>query len=377
MATYRIKSPDGAEWDIGAPDGATEDAVMRYAQAQWKAKSKKPDYQPVNPTDEMSFGEKALAGAGKAFVDVGRGIGQITGQIPQAEIDEAKRLDAPLMDTGAGMAGNIGANMLTALVPGGNSVKGAAVIGAGLSALQPTATGEDRMENAAIGGALGAGGAVAGKLIGKAKDAAGARVAALAEKVKAKAAADAAAETASARSAAGRAAQDTYKQMEHLRELKATGNLTPEQSKAFKELSAELAQKAQEKLMPSVALKKETAELYKEAIETEAERAAKLAADRLSGTEAKNQAMARLKRYGPAVVGGLVGNALFPGMGAVGGAATGLVLRPAIHSMRRLAQNPAVQYQMLGPLANSGLLGDLADPRLLGLLGPSIYAAQE
>ena len=52
-------------------------------------------------------------------------------------------------------------------------------------------------------------------------------------------------------------------------------------------------------------------------------------------------------------------------------------MRPAIHSMRRLAQNPAVQYQMLGPLANSGLLGDLADPRLLGLLGPSIYAAQE
>lgn len=379
MATYRLTSPDGEAFEVTAPDGATEDAVLRYAQAVWKAKPKSLSApKKADPTEDMSTGERVLAGAGKAFVDIGRGIGQMTGLVSQAEIDEAKRLDAPLMDTGAGMAGNIGANMLTALVPGGNTVKGAALVGGALSALQPTATGESRARNAFVGAGLGAGGALAAKGIGKGLDAAKGRMASLSAKVEARAAADAAAETASARSAAGRAAQDAYKQLEHLRELDAVGALTPEQSQLFKELSEELAKKAQEKLVPAAAMKKETAKLYREAIETETERAVKLAADRLSGKEAKGQAMARLKRYGPAAVGGVIGNALFPGMGAVGGAATGLVLRPAIHSMRRLAQNPAVQYQMLSPIAGSGLLGDLAEnPRLLGLLAPSIYAAQE
>ena len=346
----------------------------------WAKYSKKADTvsDKPDPTDGMDWFDKARAGAGKAFVDVGRGIGQMVGAVPQSAIDEAKRLDAPLMDTGAGMVGNVGANMLTALVPGGNAVKGAALVGAGLSALQPTATGESRLQNAATGGALGALGAGAAKLIGKGKDAASNRVAALADKVRAKAAADAAAETASARSLAGRTAQDAYKQLEHLRELNAVGALTPEQSALFKELSDELAKKAQEKLIPSAAMKKEAAQAYAEAMATEEARAAALAAERLSGKEAKNQAMARLKRYGPAAVGGMVGNAIFPGLGgAVGGAATGLVLRPAIHSIRRLAQNPAVQYQALRPIAGSGLLGDLSDPRWLGLLAPSIYAAQE
>lgn len=336
------------------------------------------DASAISPVEDMSFAGKALAGAGKAFVDVGRGAGQMLGLVDQASVDEAKRLDAPLMDTGAGLAGNIGANLLTALIPGGNTVKGAGMIGAGLAALQPTATDESRVNNTLIGGGLGIAGAGAAKLIGKTKAAANSRVEAIAEKVKAKAAADAASETASARSAAGNAAQNAYRQLEHLRELNALRGLTPEEAKIAKELADELAKKAQEKLIPAAALKKSTAQAFQDAVATEQERAAALALERLSGSEAKNQALARLKRYGPAAVGGAIGNAIFPGLGgAVGGAATGLVLRPAIHSMRRLAQNPAVQYQALRPIANSGLLGDLADPRWLGLLAPSIYAAQE
>ena len=379
MATYRLTSPDGENFEVTAPEGATEEAVLRYAQAMWKAKPKTlAAPKKADPTEDMSMGEQALAGAGKAFVDLGRGIGQMTGLVSQSEIDEAKRLDAPLMNTGAGMAGNIGANMLTALVPGGNTVKGAALVGGALSALQPTATGESRAQNAVVGAGLGAGGALAAKGIGKGLDAAKGRMANLSARVEAKAAADAAAETASARSAAGRAAQDAYKQLEHLRELDAVGALTPEQSQLFKELSEELAKKAQEKLVPAAAMKKETAKLYREAIETETERAVRLAADRLSGKEAKNQVMARVKRYGPAAIGGALGGAVFGGAGAVAGVPIGLYLRPAIQATMRMAKNPAVQYQMLRPIAGSGLLGDLAEnPRLLGLLAPSIYAAQE
>lgn len=327
--------------------------------------------------DDMSGTDKFLAGAGKAFVDVGRGAGQMLGLVDQASADEAKRLDAPLMDSGAGMAGNIGGNLMTAFIPGGNTVKGATLVGAGLAALQPTATGEDRWENALKGGAFGLAGAGAAKAIGAGRGAASTKMEALAERVKAKAAADAEAATLSARSAAGNAAQNAYRQLEHLRELNALRGLTPEEMKIAKELTEELAAKAQEKLVPAAAMKKAAAQAYQDAVASESDRAAALVAERLSGTEAKSQAMARLKRYGPGVAGGIVGSMIAPGLGTVGGAAAGLVLRPTFHSMRRLAQNPAVQYQTLGRIAGSGLLEDLSDPRYLGLLGPSIYAAQQ
>lgn len=377
MATFRVTAPDGSQWDVNAPDGASDDAVMRYAKAQWANKSKNPDYKPISAVDDMSMGERALAGVGKAFVDVGRGAGQMLGLVSQKEIDEAKKIDAPLMDTGWGMTGNIGANMLTALIPGGNTVKGAALVGAGLSALQPTATGESRLENTLTGGALGAGGALAAKGIGKGLETAKGRMANLAAKVEAKAAADAAAETASARSYAGNAAQNAYKQMQVLASKAEHGALSPDEAAVWKSLQEEYLRKAQEKLIPAATAKEVSAKAFKEAIDTEADRAAALAAERLSGKEAKNQVMARLKRYGPAAIGGALGGAAFGGVGAVAGVPIGLYLRPALQATMRMAKNPAVQYNMLKPIASSGLLGDLADPRILGLLGPSIYAAQE
>jgi hypothetical protein len=299
------------------------------------------------------------------------------GLASQNEVDDTKKRDAQLMDTGAGMAGNIGANLLTALIPGGNTVKGAALIGGGLSALQPTATGESRLQNAATGAGLGAGGAVAGKMIGKGLEAAKGRMATLAAKVEAKAAADAAAETASARSYAGNAAQNAYKQMQVLASKAEQGALSPDEATVWKSLQEEYLQKAQEKIIPAAAAKEAAAKAFKEAIDTEAERTAALSAERLSGKEAKKQVMARLKRYGPAAIGGALGGAAFGGAGAVAGIPIGLYLRPALQATMRMTKNPAVQYQMLRPIANSGLLGDLADPRLMGLLGPSIYAAQE
>lgn len=343
--------------------------------AKYAAQEKKPD-----PTEGMSWGENALAGAGKAFVDVGRGVGQMLGLVDQSSVDDAKRLDAALLDTGimgGGLAGNIGANMLTALIPGGNTVKGAALVGAGLSALQPTATGESRINNTLIGGGLGAGGALAAKGIGKGLEAAKGRMSTLTAKVEAKAAADAAAETASARSYAGNAAQNAYKQMQVLAAKAEQGALSPDEAAVWKSLQEEYLRKAQEKLIPAATAKEISAKAFKEAIDTEADRAAALAADRLSGKEAKSQVMARLKRYGPAAIGGALGGAAFGGAGAVAGVPIGLYLRPALHATARMMKNPAVQYQALRPIAGSGLLDDLSDPRILGLLGPSIYAAQQ
>jgi len=157
--------------------------------------------QPVeslDPTEDMTGSEKFWAGMGKAFVDTGRGVRQLASHIGigdkeaiQREIDAAKELDAPLMNTGAGMAGNIGGHVVMTLAPGKlltaggkalslpavvragealnniRTVKGAAAFGAGYNAIQPVASDESRPVNATLGAAGGAGGQVLGKTIGR------------------------------------------------------------------------------------------------------------------------------------------------------------------------------------------------------------------
>ena len=118
----------------------------------------------IDPTEGNSFGKNAMIGAGKFFVDTARGVKQVLGVGDQAalqrEVDESRRLDAPLMRTAGGKVGNIGAAAITAapamFIPGANTVAGSALVGAGLGAASPVATGESRMENAAIGAAGGA-----------------------------------------------------------------------------------------------------------------------------------------------------------------------------------------------------------------------------
>lgn len=137
-----------------------------------------PDNEPkkpaFDPTEGMSTTEKVLAGIGKAFVDTGRGVGQLFGLVSDKDIEEARRLDAPLMATTAGKVGNFGGAVAqalpTALIPGANTLTGAALIGAGQGFIQPTVGDESRLSNAAIGGAAGAGGVAAGRaLIGGAR----------------------------------------------------------------------------------------------------------------------------------------------------------------------------------------------------------------
>lgn len=114
-----------------------------------------------------------MAGIGKAPYDVGRTARQVFSSDPsvQREIDDAKSLDAPLMKTGAGMAGNIAGNAAmfapTALIPGANTYTGAALLGSLMGAAQPTATGESRLANALAGSVAGMGGQAVGNLVGR------------------------------------------------------------------------------------------------------------------------------------------------------------------------------------------------------------------
>lgn len=208
----------------------------KYAQPEQEAgpwaKYPQPAAQPAaqpaedaySPVEGMSAVDRFMAGMGRSVAETGRGLRQAGTEaanrsariaavglsrlgaedqaravagglgIPLADslaeqealAAENRRLDAPLMDTGAGMVGNIAGATLQAAIPaGGASARlagvagrlapyaGAAARGAAYAGTQPLAEDENRAVNAAVGGAAGAAGQ--GVASGLARVAAGSR----------------------------------------------------------------------------------------------------------------------------------------------------------------------------------------------------------
>ncbi len=172
MPTYRITAPDGRTFDVTG-DGSAQDALA-HVQQQYGHQAPAPEAAPdpsagggtlsIGPLDtgiKTPQGvDRFLSGAGKAMVDVGRGVGQMVGLVDKEDVAESRALDAPLMNTGAGKVGNIAGGVATAVptlaIPGANTVAGAGLVGAAFGAAQPTVEGESRLKNAAVGGATGA-----------------------------------------------------------------------------------------------------------------------------------------------------------------------------------------------------------------------------
>lgn len=166
------------------------------AQAYQLAKAPAPPAQVSDPSiggGTLQFGpfdtgirtpqwlDRTLAGAGKAFADTGRTLADYAtlGGNKQA-IDEAKIRDAPLMRTGAGIAGNVLGNLaevagggealgaigavsrLPMLVNAGRglmlpkTLPGAAASGAVMGAMEPTGSGDSTLKNIGVGAAGGA-----------------------------------------------------------------------------------------------------------------------------------------------------------------------------------------------------------------------------
>lgn len=159
-----MQAPDGSVLRIEGPEGATQDQLIGAAQAHFdQVQSDRSAMAEVaNPTNGMSGIEKFNAGMGKAFADIGRGASQLVGLGPSgADVAEQRRLDAPLMKTGAGLSGNIAGNIAllapASVAPGAATIPAAGALGAILAGLQPTETTGQRLGNMAIGGVLGAG----------------------------------------------------------------------------------------------------------------------------------------------------------------------------------------------------------------------------
>lgn len=158
-----------ADWIVKNADkrGTPEfETVAKAYQTVRGAKAEEPA--KFDPTEGMSGSEKFFAGVGKAMVDTGRGIGQMipvrrNGEwqplVTREDVAQARKLDEPLMNTGAGMAGNFVGNVATMLptaaIPGVNTARGAALLGAGTGFIQPSTSYEQTASNAALGAAGG------------------------------------------------------------------------------------------------------------------------------------------------------------------------------------------------------------------------------
>jgi hypothetical protein len=189
MPTFIVTAPDGRKLRITAPEGATQEQAISYAQQQMSQQerpqvtadslraSNPSEYDPSSPefqakygaTSGMGGGQRFLAGAGKAFVDIARGAGQWVGAVNREDVAASRERDAPLMRSGAAKAGNLLGNVAATLpalaIPGANTVVGAGAIGAGLGAVQPTVNTRETLTNIGLGTALSAGGQAAGNAI--------------------------------------------------------------------------------------------------------------------------------------------------------------------------------------------------------------------
>jgi hypothetical protein len=165
---YQQAAPaeSGKPWEKYAAPEKPKTLAERYAAAGIDPN------EGADPAEGMGAGKQFLAAMGKSFADTGRGLVQagtdaaryavesnplIFGehgadglkarvQRQQAEEAERRRLDAPLMDTGAGVAGNVTGTLAQILTPG-IALRGTA---AGAAMLPRTVLG-----NAAQGGAIG------------------------------------------------------------------------------------------------------------------------------------------------------------------------------------------------------------------------------
>lgn len=230
MAKYRITGPDGDAYEITAPDDATQEQVLAYAQSNYQpaveydqapsSSAPAPDFSNVtggsqtvadasmNPTTGMGQYDRYLAGLVDSGVRLGQGLkqsaielggvlSQATAGSPEARALAAQRYQpaidegraevaaynqqmAPLRDTGMGQLGNIVGTAAQVFAPGAllrgtpaasaflpTTIRGNVAQGAVVGAVQPVSQDGERAINAATGAGLGGAGAAVGPIAGR------------------------------------------------------------------------------------------------------------------------------------------------------------------------------------------------------------------
>jgi len=170
MAKFQITSPEGKRFEIEAPDGATEQDVMAYAQKQaQQSMSHQPGPKPAGTADAILAGlnsraDKLADGIVQPFADdhVSRGLKAL-------EADRNTR-DAAVKKTNP-MGFALGDNLPLMAVPGGQAttagrIAAPAIGAAAMEGLSYGST-EERLKRAGMGAAEGAAGGGLGELVGR------------------------------------------------------------------------------------------------------------------------------------------------------------------------------------------------------------------
>lgn len=185
MPQTTVRTPDGNTVTVNHPEGATDEQIIAYARENYSppeqtARSVGDQFTGLSESSGMNF----LAGIGKGFVDLGRGVQQrgldVFGMLPENRFSEGARQrqeelrrdealtrerDAPLRATKAGLAGEITGN-IAATLPfglGAGTIPRAMALGAAEGAALPTVSSDETAFNIGAGGLFGAGGQLASR----------------------------------------------------------------------------------------------------------------------------------------------------------------------------------------------------------------------
>lgn len=169
MPIARFQMPDGRVARFEVPEGTTPEQAHSMIAAQLNPAQPAPSAPRDIYADQaanQSPGQNLLAGIGGGMRSLYLGGKQMLGLDNPGEVADHKSAMSGLNTTTAGsigdFAGQAAVAVPAAFIPGANTMLGSAALGAGMGALQPTADGEWR----GINMAMGAAGGVAGKYIG-------------------------------------------------------------------------------------------------------------------------------------------------------------------------------------------------------------------
>lgn len=164
MPIYKLKGPDGQVYTVKGPEGATAEELGQFVSQQ----SASPATGPAPQSSQAPGGikgnpqgiEEIRGGLASAPINLYLGAKQlVNGSLSPVDQDVlSQNREAAAKAPVSSFASGVGTFAPVAMIPGGNSLIGAALSGGAYSGAQPIAGDESRLQNAAMGAVGGAAG---------------------------------------------------------------------------------------------------------------------------------------------------------------------------------------------------------------------------
>jgi hypothetical protein len=188
MPVALFQMPDGRVARFEVPEGTTPEQANTMMQQHFSQSPQGGD--KLELAKEPSTFDNLAAGFKSGLKGVGQGIGQVIGTTSREDVAKQRELDKPVLDTTAGTIGNIAGTVAgyapAAFIPGVNTALGGAIVGAGIGAIQPSASTNETLANTGLGGVGGAIGSKISQFLASRAAARAARSAAVAPAISAK-----------------------------------------------------------------------------------------------------------------------------------------------------------------------------------------------